>query len=356
MLESYYDAYILNRDFIDTKNRSYKSTVAQHGFSRCTFSSSLGLLQGESDLNDRTAPKFRVGGVSHVPIQIQSHTFSPTFFLLDHLFVRREFESKFVAVLGLNFLRKHFILTQWTPHGYIPRLPPTTPVGMDEIVIYTDGCCLGNGQAGSVAQAGYGIHFPKLPLGWDVGSPLSLTEKPTNQRAELTAVVRALQLVNVRGLKVKRVRIFTDSNYAVMGLNEWIPRWRVKGYHTAKKKPVVNADLFKDMDREVLALGNSGILVTLGHVPREENRAADFLSKAGATSAGHRKIVKTEDVRRYATSGIKTSSSKDEPVVALSESPEDMKPLIQWTPDGEYWTTARAIEDSSAITPYPDLN
>lgn len=115
-------------------------------------------------------------------------------------------------------------------------------------------------------------------------------------------------------------------------------------------------NLFKDMDREVLALGNSGILVTLGHVPREENRAADFLSKAGATSAGRRKIVKTEDVRRYATSGINTSSSKDEPVVALSESPEDMKPLIQWTPDGEYWTKARAVEDSSAITPHPDLN
>lgn len=168
------------------------------------------------------------------------------------------------------------------------------PVDMDEIAIHTDGCCLGNGQANSIAQAGYGIHVPNLPLGWDAGSPLMLTQRATKQRAELTTVIHALQLVKVRGFNVKRARIYTDSNYAVQGLNEWIPQWRARGYRTSKKKAVVNADLFKDLDSEVSALEKNGILVTLDYLPREENEVADALSKSSATSAGRREVVKTE--------------------------------------------------------------
>ena len=215
---------------------------------------------------------------------------------------------------------------------------------MDAIVIHTDGCCLGNGQANSIAQAGYGIHVPNFPLGWDAGSPPMLTQKATYQRAELTAVIRALQLVEVRGFNVKRARIYKDSNYAVQGLNEWIPQWRVRDYRTSKRKGVGNADLSKDLDSEDSALEKNGRLVTLDYLPREENGAADALSKSSVKSAGRSKVVKTENVKTYVTSGINNSGPQDEPFVALSEkSPHDSKQLTQWTPDGECWANSGSV-------------
>lgn len=159
-------------------------------------------------------------------------------------------------MLGLDFLQYYYIRTQWTETGWTIQLPPPTTERIEELTIYTDGCCLSNGQVAvegsevSSPRGGYGIHFPSLPHGWDMRGALSQDKTNTNHRAELTAVIRALQIVRRRGLRCGRIALFTDSDYAVQGLNEWIPRWRQKGYRTSKNRGVVNADLFRVLDQE----------------------------------------------------------------------------------------------------------
>ena len=66
----------------------------------------------------------------------------------------------------------------------------------------------------------------------------------TNNRMELTAVIRALEALKrpVKG------RIFTDSQYVRQGVLEWMPNWKARGWKTADRKPVKNQDLWQALD------------------------------------------------------------------------------------------------------------
>ncbi len=66
----------------------------------------------------------------------------------------------------------------------------------------------------------------------------------TNNRMELTAVIRALEALKrpVQG------RIYTDSQYVRQGVLEWMPQWKARGWKTADKKPVKNQDLWQALD------------------------------------------------------------------------------------------------------------
>jgi len=66
----------------------------------------------------------------------------------------------------------------------------------------------------------------------------------TNNRMELTAVIRALQALKrpIQG------RIYTDSQYVRQGVLEWMPQWKKRGWKTADKKPVKNQDLWQELD------------------------------------------------------------------------------------------------------------
>jgi ribonuclease HI len=44
------------------------------------------------------------------------------------------------------------------------------------------------------------------------------------------------------------VDLYTDSKYVIQGINEWIDAWKAKDWKTAKKKPVKNVDLWKQLD------------------------------------------------------------------------------------------------------------
>lgn len=111
--------------------------------------------------------------------------------------------------------------------------------------------------------------------------------------------------------------------YAVQGMREWVPRWRSNGYRTAQKKAVANADLFQILDCEVTALGSADIPVILHYVPREKNNVADGLAKAGA---------------RRGSGGLGGGVSDILSGLFLGRPMFDqIKPLVQYTPDGRYW-------------------
>ena len=111
---------------------------------------------------------------------------------------------------------------------------------MAEVEIYTDGACRGNPGPG-----GWGA----LLLAGDNERELSGAEaQTTNNRMELTAVIRALEALKrpVEGA------IYTDSQYVRQGVLEWMPNWKARGWKTADKKPVKNQDLWQVLDALVV--------------------------------------------------------------------------------------------------------
>jgi ribonuclease HI len=104
------------------------------------------------------------------------------------------------------------------------------------IEIYTDGACRGNpGPGGWAALLMHAEHEKELH------GAEALT---TNNRMELTAVIRALEALK----RPVQARLYTDSEYVRRGISEWLPAWKARGWRTAAKKPVKNQDLWEQLD------------------------------------------------------------------------------------------------------------
>ncbi|TKA48301.1 hypothetical protein B0A55_13642, partial [Friedmanniomyces simplex] len=113
------------------------------------------------------------------------------------------------------------------------------PTRLAPIRIYTDGSSLSNGRA--AAMAGVGVYFGPGDTR-NVSEGLQGT-KQTNQRAELTAVLRALEVCP----KDRRVVILTDSRYAINCCTEWFQKWRANGWVNTAGKAVENRDLIQKL-------------------------------------------------------------------------------------------------------------
>lgn len=104
------------------------------------------------------------------------------------------------------------------------------------IEIYTDGACRGNpGPGGWAALLQNGEHEKEL------SGAETLT---TNNRMELTAVIRALESLK----KPVAARLYTDSQYVRRGITEWLTAWKARGWRTADRKPVKNQDLWEQLE------------------------------------------------------------------------------------------------------------
>lgn len=111
------------------------------------------------------------------------------------------------------------------------------------IEIYTDGACRGNpGPGGWAALLITGEHER------EINGAEALT---TNNRMELTAVIRALEALK----RPVEACIYTDSEYVRRGITEWVHNWKRRGWRTADKKPVKNQDLWECLD--ALAAGHT---------------------------------------------------------------------------------------------------
>lgn len=137
-----------------------------------------------------------------------------------------------------------------------------------EVEIYADGACKGNpGVGGWGAWLRYGEKEKEL-FGGEM-----LT---TNNRMELTAVIRALEALN----RTCHAKVFTDSVYVQKGMTEWITGWKARNWRTAEKKPVKNDDLWRVLD--VLAQQHTVEWVWVkGHAGDAGNERADLLANKG---------------------------------------------------------------------------
>ena len=142
---------------------------------------------------------------------------------------------------------------------------------MNTVEIYTDGACKGNPGPG-----GWGVLL-KSPAGHEkelCGGEL----ETTNNRMELMAVIQAFQALK----RPCHVVLYLDSEYVRKGITEWIHGWKAKGWRTAAKQPVKNADLWQQLD--VLVYQSEHRIEwhwVKGHAGHPGNERADALANQG---------------------------------------------------------------------------
>lgn len=139
------------------------------------------------------------------------------------------------------------------------------------VEIYADGACKGNPGPG-----GWGAWLTYEGKEKTLSGGESLT---TNNRMELTAVIRALEALK----KPCTVKIYTDSSYVQKGISEWIIGWKARNWRTADKKPVKNEDLWKVLDSLAKQHQIEWIWVK-GHAGNAGNERADALANEGVSA------------------------------------------------------------------------
>jgi ribonuclease HI len=136
------------------------------------------------------------------------------------------------------------------------------------VEIYTDGACSGNpGPGGWGALLIYGKHQKEIYGG---------APETTNNRMELTAAIEALNALN----KPCTINLHTDSVYVKDGITKWIEGWKNRGWKTAAKKPVKNAELWQALDEAVKHHKINWKWVK-GHAGIPGNEKADELANIG---------------------------------------------------------------------------
>jgi ribonuclease HI len=103
--------------------------------------------------------------------------------------------------------------------------------------------------------------------------------RQTNQRAEVLAVIRALQEVIAAE---ERVMIVTDSSYVVNAMTDHVFKWRENGWRNTRGDPVVNTADLKLLDDLVRRREEQGLDTAFAHISRKENAVADRLAKRAA--------------------------------------------------------------------------
>lgn len=144
-----------------------------------------------------------------------------------------------------------------------------------KVYIYTDGACKGNpGPGGWGALMKYQDTVKEFCGG---------ETETTNNRMEMKAAIEALSQLT----RPCEVVLTTDSQYLRKGITEWIDNWKKRGWKTSARKPVKNADLWKQLD-ELTQKHQITWNWVKGHSGHAENERADELANKGIESATHR--------------------------------------------------------------------
>ena len=137
------------------------------------------------------------------------------------------------------------------------------------VQIYTDGSCLNNPGPG----------------GWAALMRYNMTEKmfsggrhdTTNNQMELQAVISGLSVLT----KACKVELYTDSKYVIDGYTRWLEGWKQRGWKKSNKKPVLNKELWEELDEKAQIHSINWHWVK-GHSGHAENERVDQLARLEA--------------------------------------------------------------------------
>lgn len=136
-------------------------------------------------------------------------------------------------------------------------------------MLYTDGACSGNPGPGGWA---FVLRHPASGKEIQRSGGEAAT---TNNRMELMAVIRGLEALT----RPSAVELYSDSQYVLKGLKEWLAGWKTKGWKTANKQPVKNQDLWMELDA-LKAKHAVTFHWIRGHTGHPENERCDELAVA----------------------------------------------------------------------------
>lgn len=137
------------------------------------------------------------------------------------------------------------------------------------VELYTDGACSGNPGPG-----GWAYILKDTASGRECEESGGDSET-TNNRMELISVIRGLESLS----RPCRVELYSDSQYVLKGLSEWLDDWKKKGWRNSKREPVKNRELWQRLDdlRQVHELSYHWVR---GHSDHPENERCDALAVA----------------------------------------------------------------------------
>jgi ribonuclease HI len=151
-------------------------------------------------------------------------------------------------------------------------MPEKDDPAQSEVEIFTDGACSGNPGPG-----GWGAILRYRGVERELSGFEPAT---TNNRMELMAAILGLEALT----RPCRVRLYSDSQYLRNGITQWIHAWKARGWRTADKKPVKNADLWQRLEA-VASRHQIDWIWVRGHAGHPENERADALARAGIAAA-----------------------------------------------------------------------
>ena len=112
------------------------------------------------------------------------------------------------------------------------------------MIIYTDGAC-SNNQNKHIRKGGYGVFFGDNSI-YNISAKLE-GPKITNQVAELTACIKAIEVIINNNIKDNEIIIKTDSMYTINCIITWFDGWKKRGWRKADGKPVDNLELIQKL-------------------------------------------------------------------------------------------------------------
>ncbi|MBD0268756.1 ribonuclease HI [Pseudanabaena sp. FACHB-2040] len=145
--------------------------------------------------------------------------------------------------------------------------------------IYTDGACSGNPGPG-----GWGTL-----ICFEDGEAHELgggERQTTNNRMEMQAAIAGLEFLISTG-QTTPVSLYTDSEYVLKGITQWIKGWKKRGWVNSAKKPVLNRDLWEILDTLTIQVNQQlerplEWLYVRGHTGDPGNERCDAIARAFA--------------------------------------------------------------------------
>lgn len=138
-----------------------------------------------------------------------------------------------------------------------------------QVSLYTDGACSGNPGPG-----GWAYILKHGPSGKERAAAGAEMDT-TNNRMELMAAIEGLSALTAPSV----VDLYSDSQYVLKGLKEWIKGWKAKGWKTSGKQPVKNRELWERLD-ELASKHEVRFHWIRGHNEHPENERADRMAVA----------------------------------------------------------------------------